>query len=226
MSDFPTELSEQQILNRAFDKSTNRLQTTGGTGSSSNQVQGTAADNAAAVGNPVLTAGKYNSSAPTYDNGDVAVVQMDVNGNEKVREQYAPVAEDNTNGVIAGLMKPVAASAYAPSAYKQFGSVTKANIKASAGNVYALRVINSNAAARYLQLHNKATAPAAADTAQVSYLIPGGTAAVPGVLLLETTFFAPSEYFATGIGFAISTTAATFTDSATASEHDVAVRYV
>lgn len=33
MSDFPTELSEQQILNRAFDKSTNTLSTSSSSGS-------------------------------------------------------------------------------------------------------------------------------------------------------------------------------------------------
>lgn len=69
------------------------------TGASSSQVQGTAADNAAAVGNPVRVGARYNSSAPTYDNGDIADFQADVNGNTKVREQYAPLYEDNVAGV-------------------------------------------------------------------------------------------------------------------------------
>lgn len=60
------------------------LLTSSGTGSSSNQVQGTAADNAAAVGNPVRTGAKYNSSTQTYADGDVADTQADVNGNTKV----------------------------------------------------------------------------------------------------------------------------------------------
>lgn len=80
----------------AYDEvsDTQRVTVVGG----SSTAQGPAADNAAASGNPVLTAGKYNTSAPTYDNGDVAVFQSDVNGNQKVVEQYIPVYEDNVNG--------------------------------------------------------------------------------------------------------------------------------
>ncbi len=70
-----------------------------GTGASANQTQGTAADNAASVGNPVLVAGKYFLAQQTYADGDVADLQMDANGYQKVREQYAPGYEDNTNGV-------------------------------------------------------------------------------------------------------------------------------
>jgi hypothetical protein len=70
------------------------------TGASSPSVQGTAADNAAAVGAPVQTGGVYNSTPPTYSTGDVAVNQVDLNGNKKVVEQYAAAAEDNAIGVF------------------------------------------------------------------------------------------------------------------------------
>lgn len=70
-----------------------------GTGTGSGQVQGTAADNAAAVGNPVRMGHKYNSSTQTYADGDIADFQADENGNTKVREQYAPLYEDNVAGV-------------------------------------------------------------------------------------------------------------------------------
>lgn len=56
----------------------------GGTGASSGQVQGTAADNAAAVGNPVRVGQVYNSATQTYGSGDIADFQADVNGNTKV----------------------------------------------------------------------------------------------------------------------------------------------
>lgn len=56
----------------------------GGTGSSAGQVQGTAADNAAAVGNPVRVGHVYNSATQTYTSGDIADFQSDVNGNSKV----------------------------------------------------------------------------------------------------------------------------------------------
>lgn len=62
------------------------LLTAGGTGSSSNQVQGTAADNAAAVGNPVRVAGRYESGTDTYADGDIGDLHIDVNGNLKVTQ--------------------------------------------------------------------------------------------------------------------------------------------
>lgn len=60
---------------------------------------GLAADNAAASGNPLRVAGRYNSATQTYDNGDSADLQVDVNGYLKSVEQYAPAYEDNTNAV-------------------------------------------------------------------------------------------------------------------------------
>lgn len=193
-----------------------------GTGTGSDQVQGAAADNAAAAGNPVRTGAKYNSSTQTYADGDVADTQADVNGNTKVVEQYAPVAEDNTNGVIGYHRKPVTSATYALSNAKDAGTVTKANVKATPGMVYRFFVTNTNAAARYFQLHNKATAPAAAETAQRYFVIPAGTAAQPAILEL---MFDYGVNFTTGIGWAISTTASTFTDSATASDHMVDIGY-
>lgn len=74
-----------------------RLIVTSPTGTSSNTVQGTAADNAASSGSPVWVAGKYFSSQQTYANGDVASLQSDANGYLQVRETYAPAYEDNTN---------------------------------------------------------------------------------------------------------------------------------
>lgn len=134
--------------------------------------------------------------------------------------------EDATNTLAPTLTKPVSSATYAPSTSNNFGAATKANVKASAGNVYAVVATNTNASVRYLQLHNKATAPAATEVPQVSIPLPAGTAAQPTVLELNSAFFAPSERFATGIGWAISTTLATFTDSATAGDHSIHMRYV
>lgn len=80
-----------------FNASGYLLTASGGTGTSSNTVQGTAADNAAAVGNPVMVSGKYFSAQQTYANNDTAVLETDVNGILKTVEQYAPGYEDNTN---------------------------------------------------------------------------------------------------------------------------------
>lgn len=97
-SSLPT-YANGDVVTPQYDSS-GRLIVTGSTGSSSTTVQGTAADNAAAVGNPVRVGGIYESGTDTYTDEDIADLHMDVNGNLKVREQYAPSAEDNANGVI------------------------------------------------------------------------------------------------------------------------------
>lgn len=215
--------SETEIINDVYDASSHTLKTSGGTGSSSSTVQGAAANNAAAVGNPVRSGAVYNSSAPIFDNGDIADNQADVNGNLKIREQYAPVAEDNTNGVVATVRKFVIASTYAGSRSTSFGTATKANVVAAPGTPISAIVSNENAAVRYFQLHNKTTDPAGTDVPIYSFPIPAGTTNNPGVLVLDRTFF-ENDFFTLGVGWAISTTKATFTDSATASEHTVNVR--
>lgn len=141
-------------------------------------------------------------------------------------EQFAPQAEDNTNAILAVCEKPLATNTYAPSLYTNFGTVTKANIKAVAGNALALHFHNANAAARYLQLHNKATAPVATDVPLYSWIVPAGTADNPGILILDHAWFCMSGgYFSTGLGWAVSTTQATFTDAATANEHALHLHY-
>lgn len=71
MSDFPTQLAEQEILNRSFDASTNSLRTNNGSGSSAGQVQGAAAHDATATSvNPVLEGGYASAAAPTDVSAD------------------------------------------------------------------------------------------------------------------------------------------------------------
>lgn len=184
------------------------------------------ADNAAAAGNPLPVGGKYNSSAPTYDNGDRVETQFDVNGNKKMTLATALAGEDLTNDLIGTIPKPKPVSTYSPSLYSEITQVTSANIKATTGNVLAIYCTNVNAAVRYFQLHNKATAPAAAEVPIYSFPIPAGSATVPSVLILGHEFWTMAgKNFATGIGWAISTTYGTFT-AATASEHIAYVHYI
>ena len=48
------------------------------------------------------------------------------------------------------------------------------NIKGSAGQLYAYTFSNANAAARYIKLYDKATAPSSADTPFMTVLVPAG----------------------------------------------------
>lgn len=134
--------------------------------------------------------------------------------------------EDTVKKVLGVLMKPVASATYAPQTYKDYGTVTKANITSVAANVFAVYAINRNAAVRYFQIHNKSSAPAAGETPVISLPIPAGTTNNPGILQLDSSWFSSSERVETGLGWAISTTQSTFTDSATASDHSVHIRYV
>ena len=106
--------------------------------------------------------------------------------------------------------------------YMDGGTVTKAVAKASAGNVFAARVTNANAALRYFQIHNKATAPAGTDVPVLSLPIPVSG----GIMTIGSEFLSGDERACSlGVSWAISTTHATFTDSATANEHTVTLKY-
>ena len=101
------------------------------------------------------------------------------------------------------------------------GADTAAVIKDTPGKVFSFHITNANAAARYFQLHDKATIPLATEVPQIFFKVPGTSQ-----VTIDSEFFYNCESFATGIGWAISTTAGTFTDSATATEHGVVIKYL
>jgi hypothetical protein len=145
--------------------------------------------------------GVYNSTPPTVTNTNRTDLQTDVTGSLKVTQEITTYAQD-------------------------LGTDTDLSIKASAGRFKSVHVTNANAAVRYFQIHNKATAPVNPDAPLLSIPIPAGTATVPGVLDLGTDFF--RDYglvLSTGIATGISTTATTYT-AATAADHFLAVMYV
>jgi hypothetical protein len=183
------------------------------------------------VSSNVLTP-TFNTNTTAYNNSDALQIFYDSSLTDPLYDMPQVTlgsliaGEDLTNNVQGALMKPVVGSQYAPGTYVMPASpVTKANIKAAAGNVYAVRFTNNNPDPRYFQLFNSTSAPAGAATAQLSFLVDGATDR-PGLLILGAEFFAPSEDFANGISFGISTTNNTFTDSATATDHTLLVRYV
>jgi hypothetical protein len=170
---------------------------------------------------------QYLSSAVTLANNEWHHLVSTVNGFLKVSLGDLIGGEDLTNNVMGTIAKPLAASTYSPSVYTELTQVTKANIKASTGNVLSFDITNDNAAVRYFQLHNKATAPAATEVPLYSFKVPAGTATAPGRLTLGREFWTEAgKNFPTGIGWAISTTYGTFTDSATNTEHILNLHYV
>ncbi len=97
-----------------------------------------------------------------------------------------------------------------------------ANVKASAGQVYAILVSSINAAVRYLKLYDKATAPTVGtDVPVLTFPIPG---AVTGVVVPIT--IPPGTVFASGIGIGLTTGVADAdTGAVAAGEHVVNLWY-
>ncbi len=109
-----------------------------------------------------------------------------------------------TQTTLAALLAAFSAAAPVASPFSNFGAATKASAKGSAGKV--LSVIGFNA-----------TAPVATDVPIFSFEVP--TAA--GIVLGSEFFTTTGVAFSLGIGWAWSTTQATFTDGATANEHSL-----
>ncbi len=101
------------------------------------------------------------------------------------------------------------------------GTVTKKVVKATPGNVFSARVTNTNAALRFFQIHDTASAPVGTAVPLAFFPIPVSS----GVMTVGSEFLGNALACTTGVSWAISTTAATFTDSATANEHAVIIRF-
>ena len=101
------------------------------------------------------------------------------------------------------------------------GSANQAVLKASAGAVYKIYCYNKNAATRFFQIHNKATAPVNADVPVESFPIAANSA-----LLIDIAFFGASgRACSTGVSWAFSTTEATLT-LGTAADQTSSVGYL
>ncbi len=138
------------------------------------------------------------------------------------RERFQSGAEDNTNLNLAVIERLLAGvSTYAPSLFTNYGANLTLNVKAGAGNVYSIHAQNTNAAIRYIQIHNTATTPAGGAVPLVSFAIPAASFKDIDHKMLP----AGGVYCSTGIAFAISTTLATYTASATANEHNTFITY-
>jgi len=181
-----------------------------GSGAGADEIQGNVASDAVDIGNPVKVGTKVNVTPPTFQDGDRADLQSDINGNAKTREQYATTGEDNVNGVNAVAIRPLATSTYSWSLFTNFGANATLNVKASTGNIKSVYCHNLNAAVRYLQLHNTATTPGGGAVPLLTFLVPA-----TGVVVLDGQFFGENGFnFTTGIAFAFSTTEGTYTAGA------------
>lgn len=154
----------------------------------------------------VLSMARYDSSPTARTTGQFGNLQADANGDLQTNLATLISGEDQTNGVLATVVKPLAVNTYA-STKTQSNSFTTTNLKGAPGTLLGFRVINTTASTRYLQFHNTATTPGGGATAQEKWLIPANGSLTIGSADLPIN----GLYFSTGIAYANSTVNSTYT---------------
>lgn len=173
---------------------------------------------------------QYNATAPTVVDNNTVDAQSDTRGNLKATlislngTAGATVATLGGDGVTAGGIGGVLYTEALGYVFNgaSYDRLTKANavarllssaastnatsVKASAGNVFTIYGVNTNAAARYLKLYNKASAPTVGTDTPVLTLYLPPTAVGGGVFSFKLGEF--GQYFGTGIAYALTTAAA------------------
>jgi hypothetical protein len=112
------------------------------------------------------------------------------------------VQPGNTANTTPWLVTDTPATSGGLSKFHLVGAATTnaTNVKASAGQVYAITAFNLNAAPRYLKFHNTAGTPTAGSGVTDTYMIPGNTAGAGVVLNIDKGIA-----FGTGIGITLVT---------------------
>lgn len=243
----PPTLTDGEDSALSVDANQNLRVTSGGSGATADQVQGAGASGATKVGNPVLVGGVNNTTLPTLTNGQTGDVQLGTRGSVHATLMVAnstasiETVATNVDAVAAGSVGTRLQTASLGYVFngttwdRLRGSGTAfiaplndvdISVKASAGSLLSVSATNINAAIRYLQVFNKATAPAGGDTAVFSFPIPAGSSTVPAVVSVARDFLGQNGHqFSTGIAVGVSTTAATFT-AATTTDHVVNGTYL
>lgn len=156
----------------------------------------------------VSTTGILKGEDAAHASGDSGVMSLGVRNDARATRtsadgDYASVSLAPA-GQIFNSPVPENSSGWALSAAASAALAASLIIKASAGKLFKLQIVNTNAVARYFQVHNSATLPA--DTAVPVFLI-----SVPALSSIEVDFTVYGRYFSTGIVICNSTTAATKT---------------
>lgn len=181
-------------------------------GSSAPQFQGNIAHDAVDSGNPVKVGGKATdpTSMPTaVASGDRVNAAYDLSGRAIIYDGMLRGGENLSDDVQGVQLKPISGATYTGTKV-QNNSFTTLNLKSGSGNVLSFRCINTTASTRYLQFHNTATTPAGGATAQEKFLVPASSQIVigPGDIMFD------GIYFSTGIAYANSSVATTYTAGA------------
>lgn len=180
-------------------------------------------------GSSTPVSGVYNSTPPTLTNGQSSVFQLDSQGDLKVYVASVDAGQDYgfTQTSVIGTQRtsnlPVLSATYSPSVDVAFLNSVTHNSKSTPGNILSFSVTSVNAAIRYFQLFNAASATG---TPIYSFPIPAGSSTAPATVGKGSEFFTTNGvYFSTALSWGISTAAATYS-AATTTDHTVNLNYV
>jgi len=166
----------------------------------------------------------HGATAPTWTAvvGSVPIARASASAPSAVTADQ-PVADwAALDGARARWMVAEATGGATPNFYVSTASNNSTNIKASAGQVYSITVVNVTASLKYIRLYNLSSAPTCTSSTGIVFYSP-----IPG----STTNPTPLEFsvavgraFSAGIGFCI-TGAAGVTDNTSTAAGDVILNY-
>lgn len=157
--------------------------------------------------------------ALTVDNAGTFAVQASQSGTWTVNGAGGTFPVTDSGGSLTVDLPAVASGGATPFRLVSAATTNATSLKASAGTLYALVATNTNAAARYLKLYDKATAPTVGtDTPVLTICVPGNTAGAGVVLPIPACGLA----FANGIAYA-TTTGAADSDTAAVAANELIV---
>lgn len=222
----PPTLLNDHVTEPLVDSAGNLKVSSGGSGTTADQVQGNVASGAADSGNPVKIGAVFNTALPTLTAGQRGDAQMDANGNLKTRLVGTPVTgiRGVSNAALTSLLLPTdTGSSLRPTAFAPFrfngtswdpdtkpnaaarllssaATTNATSVKTSAGELFKIFGYCAAAAAVFLKFYNKASSPTVGTDTPVLTFRLGPTS--------NFEFDLDGQYFPAGLAYAITGAAA------------------
>lgn len=201
-------------------------------GNLANIALATGVDHATIPARTVLVGGQHDGKIENIKVDQTGAIVVNATGQQSSADSFSVVLASNQPAITvtanAGTNLNTSALAITANQIPAFtnsptnlGAVNQAVLKASAGAVYKIYCYNKNAATRFFQIHNKATAPVNADVPVEVFPVAGNSA-----LIIDSAFFGASgRTCSTGVSWAFSITEATLT-LGTAADQTSSVGYL
>lgn len=153
----------------------------------------------------VIPMGYYTTVPVTLTTSSTNPLLVDVSGNLKVAEQFAPASEDNTNSVSAQAIRPLSINTYSWTLATSTPSGS-AVIKSTPGNLFSFNCVNTSTVPYIVQFYNTSTAPFTGTIPLITFPIAGNSTLSP-----SNQIFGQNGYnFSLGIDLAVSTVTSSY----------------